>query len=125
MKRLTCFLFLFLIVSSLFYKRDIGDVSGDINYVYENSDEGLYFSTLDSDDEVSQSIEIGKEDVDSFLDYFDAEIISYYYIDDIKVINAYSKYLKKRLPYKNGFYNLQLAISDVVLVGYPQLYQGF
>ena len=124
MKKLICFLFLGFFIITLFYDRNFDDF-GEVRYVFEDYKNGVVVSSWDNGQSVSQSMEIEIEEIDDFLDYFDVEIVSDYYIDNIKVINGYSKYLDRSLPYKNGYVNLQIAISDSVLVGYPQLYQGF
>lgn len=125
MKKLICFLFLVLISITFFYDRDFQDFGGDVSYVFEDYEKGVVITGFDNGGSVSQSMEINISDLSDFIDYFDMEIINTYYLDDIKVITGYSKYLNKTLPYKNGFSNLQIAISDTALVGYPQLYQGF
>lgn len=110
---------------SLFYDRDFEDFGGEVRYVFEDYDKGVLISDWMGDECVSQSMQIGLDEVNDFIEYFDVEIVSTYYIDNMKVITGYSKYLDKSLPYKNGFANLQIALSDIALVGYPQLYQGF
>lgn len=94
-------------------------------YVFEDYENGVIIDNFDYGNSVSKSMQIEECDISEFIDYFDMEILSTYYVDDVKVINGYSKYLEESVPYKNGYTNLQIAISDKVLVGYPQLYQGF
>ena len=125
MKKLICFLFLGILILTLFYNRNFDDFEGEVNYVFEDYENGIVIRSWDNGESVSQSMKIDISDIDDFIEYFDVEIVSDYYIDDMKVINGYSKYLPSCVPYKNGYVNLQIAISDIVLVGYPQLYQGF
>lgn len=125
MKKLFCIIFLCFLISSLFYCRDFESFGGEILYVFEDYENGVIIDNFDYGNSVSKSMQIEECDISEFIDYFDMEILSTYYVDDVKVINGYSKYLEESVPYKNGYTNLQIAISDKVLVGYPQLYQGF
>ena len=125
MKKLACFLFLIFLISLFFNCRDFEDFDNDVLYVFEDYENGVITSSVYNDNCVSQCMEISIDEIENFIEYFDVQLLSTYNVDDVKVINGYSKYLEKKLPYKNGCFNLQLAISDKVLVGYPQLYQGF
>lgn len=124
MKKMIAVLFVSIIIFVLFYSRDFGWSDIDKNYVTE-SDGGLTISLVETNNFDCCYLELSKEEYGDFVDYFDVQIISEYYIDDMRVLNAYSKFFDKKLSLGDKKYNIQIAFDEKILVGYPQLYMGF
>lgn len=112
------------VMSILFYSCRFGWSGVEENYVYENK-LGLYVSTVETDDYKCCYICLNNDQYNDFIDYYDVQIVEDYYIDDMHVLNAYSKFFDKKIQLNDKKYNLQIAFSNEILVGYPQLYMGF
>lgn len=123
MKKLVCVMMLVFVVGVLFYSRSLDDM-GDVRYVYER-DNGLVVGEIDYGDSKCSYISIESDEIDYFLDYYDVVVVDRYYIDDMLVLNAYSKYFDNTITLSDKKYNLQIAFSDQILIGCPQLYLGF
>lgn len=117
-------IFVVLIISGLFYSRGFGWEGVFNNYVYETST-GLSVSQVDRSDCKCTYIKLNNDQYKQFLKYFDVVIIEDYYVNEIHVVNAYSKFFDKKIQLNDKKYNLQIAFSDEILIGYPQLYLGF
>lgn len=124
MKKLIGFVFVGFLILTLFYVRDFSYDDKTVNYVYDN-EYGLYTSVVDDGSSKCSYIELDSNEISRFLQKYDVKIVDKYYIDDMLVYNAYSKYFDKYLYLNDNKYNLQIAFSQKVLVGYPQLYLGF
>lgn len=124
MKKLVSIIFVVFVIGVLFYSRDFDWVGVDKQYVYEY-DSGLTISSVDSGDFECCCFTIDSSDYVDFVDYFDIQIVEDYYIDDLHIVNAYSKFFDKKIQLFDKKYNLQMVLGDEIVVGYPQLYLGF
>ncbi len=124
MKKLVGIIFVGFLILTLFYVRDFSYGDKTVKYVYDN-EYGLYTSEISDDTCKCSYIELEEYEISDFLQKYDVKIVDKYYIDDMLVYNGYSKYFDKYLYLNDNKYNLQIAFSEKVLVGYPQLYLGF
>lgn len=124
MKKLVAIIFLVFVIGVLFYTRDFGWNGVDKKYAYER-DNGLSVSSVNKGEFECCCITIENEQYEDFMAYFDVQIIEDYYIDNIRVLNAYSKFFDKKLTLSDKKYNRQIAFGENIIVGYPQIYSGF
>lgn len=124
MKKLVAIIFVVFVIGVLFYSRDFDWVDTNKKYVYE-TDNGLVMSSVDKGDFECCCFIIGNSEYSDFVDYFDVQIVEDYYIDGLRVINAYSKFFDKKIQLFDKKYNLQILLADEITIGYPQLYLGF
>lgn len=124
MKKLLAIIFIVVLLGVLFYNREFGWSGTQMLYAYE-SECGISVCDFDYGDSKCSCITLDNSQIDDFLKYFDVEIIDEYFIDNIRVCDAYSKYIDKNICVSDKKYNLQIAYADKVLIGCPQLYLGF
>ncbi len=124
MKKLVAIIFVVFVIGVLFYSRDFDWVDTNKKYVYE-TDNGLMVSSVDKGDFECCYFTIDSGEYGDFVDYFDIQIVEDYYIDDLHVINAYSKFFDKKIQLFDKKYNIQILLGEEITVGYPQLYLGF
>ncbi len=85
------------------------------NHIQEN-----YGSSI-----LSETFVFEVKDLENILNSLKFEEYKCYMVDDIKVIEGYSNFLKKYIIKYNCKFNLQIAISDEVKIGYPYIAEGF
>lgn len=88
-------------------------------------DIGCEYDIIEYYDNGDMTLQISGDDIDKILNELCVEIIEKNYVSDRCIIEGYTSKLNKYIVKSGRKVNLQISISDSVIVGYPLIKNSF